>query len=281
MCEFKRLNTSIYTLPKLTSRMNSLLVCFDIMSTMMIRYGDAHATAIQKVSRAAAAATNHRGGPPVQSSRVAPKLNACQAKGTLPDMSCVKWSPGYAPAPGGVPHHSPGKPSPHTGHLTHFKQNIGKSDSNQGPGQNPGPSRPSLAIEKSSIARPGAFRGDMKFEHNALGFRSKSSVPFNSLPKKDLTYHGIGGPHLYNDIHPKTSQQLKPQPLSAPSPPAGKRPLLDSCESLVVPCVKFRMISNEKPIVEISAQATMPQPRVWVPILRKSSLEEEDDYDVF
>lgn len=276
MCEFKQLDTSIYTLPKLTSRMNSLLACFGMISTTMIEsgFGNRHITVTQKVSQTAAAATNHT-GPPVQSSVVAPKLNACQSKGTIPDISCVKRSPGCAPVPGGVPH-SLGKTISQTGHLTQkIGSNQGRELNSATPAKNPGPSRPSFATkEEPGIARPSAFRGDMKFEHNALGFRSR---PSSRLPKKHLTYHGIGGLHLYKDVHLKTSQQLIPQPLGAGS---SGRPLPDSCESLVVPCVKFRRISDETPIVEISAQATTAQLRVWIPAPRKSS-QEEDDYDVF
>lgn len=277
MCEFKRLDTNTCTLPKLTSRMNSLLACFSIIGTTMMESG--FSNSLTRILQTAAA-TNHT-DPPAQSSVVALKLNACQSKGTLPDMSCVKKSPGCAPAPGGVPH-PPGKTVPHP---THFKQNIGESGLNQGrkldsaaPVKNPGPSRPSFATKEEPGITPSTFRGDMKFEPNALGFKSR---PPPRLPKKPLAYHGIGGPQLYKDIHHKTSQQLIPQPLGAHISTAVKRPLLDSCKSLVVPCVKFRKISDETSIFGVSAQATTAQPGVWVPALRKSSLEEEDDYDVF
>lgn len=254
--------------------MNSLLACFDIMSTAMIESGFGNILA--KASQTAAA-TNHT-GPPAQSSVVALKPSACQSKGTLPDMSCVKKSPGCAPAPGGVPH-PPGKTGPHP------TQNIGKPGLNQGreldsaaPAKNPGPSRPNFVTKEEPGITPSAFRGDMKFVPNALNFKSRHPP---RLPKKPLAHHGIGGTQLYKDIHHKNSQQLTPQPLGAHISTAVKRPLLDSCKSLVVPCVKFRKISNETSTAGVSAQATTAQPGVWVPVLRKTSLEEEDDYDVF
>ncbi|KAL0634932.1 hypothetical protein Q9L58_006126 [Maublancomyces gigas] len=257
---------------------NVLLACFSIMGTTMMESG--FSNSLTRILQTAAA-TNHT-DPPAQSSVVALKLNACQSKGTLPDMSCVKKSPGCAPAPGGVSH-PPGKTVPHP---THFKQNIRESGLNQGrkldsaaPVKNPGPPKPSFATkEESGITQPSAFRGDMKFEPNALRFKSR---PPPRLPKKPLAHHGIGGLQLYKDTHHKTSQQLIPQPLGAHISTAVKRPLLDSCKSLVVPCVKFRKISDETSIFEVSAQATTAQPGVWVPAPRKSSLEEEDDYDVF